>query len=63
VTTLAQVRDAMSAGKGAHPAVKEQLTMVMTLALAGMIEGATLESALSELSELGDDGTAWKATY
>jgi hypothetical protein len=63
VTSLAQVRDAMTISKSAPIAVKEQLTMVMTLALAGEIEGATLESALSELSEVTDTGDReWTAT-
>jgi hypothetical protein len=56
VTTLSQVRDAMATAKSAPPAIKEQLTMVMALALAGEIEGADLERSLHELVEVVNTG-------
>lgn len=56
MTSLAQVRNAMATAKCAPPAIKEQLTMVMALALAGEIEGQDFERSLHELVEVVNTG-------
>lgn len=56
MATIEQIRIAMTAGKRAPPAVKEQLAMVMTAALAGEIEGQDFERCLHELVEVVNTG-------